>query len=66
MDASTGEVFPSLREALDAGVDFDNLVEISGEPAAIAKVSAAVESSAKKDRRARNKRASASRRRNRN
>lgn len=63
MDSNTGHLYPSIKDALAAGVPRSDLVEISGDPEAVQKVAKAV--AAKARNRARNKAARKSRKRNR-
>ena len=65
MNADTGKTYPSFRTAIDAGEDPDDLVEITGTDEQVSKVSDAVKAQAKARRRAANKRARRSRKRNR-
>lgn len=77
MDATTGRLYNSHADALDAGVDPANIVELSGPGDAVKAVSdtvaeshqerlqARAEAKAKARRRAANKRARKARRRNR-
>lgn len=51
MDAETGKLYESVAEAEAAGVKPENIVEISGPPAAIRKVSKAVNKATLKNRR---------------
>lgn len=61
MDTTTGNLYPSAAKAFEAGVDPNNVVEISGSWSAVVAVSDAV----KKERRRKNKQARKSRKKNR-
>jgi len=61
MNVDTGKLYPSLPEALDAGEDPQNLVEIVGTREQVERLSEAV----KKAKKAKRKQAQKSRRRNR-
>lgn len=61
MNVNTGQTYDSMQTALDAGEPPDELVEIRGTEEQVSEISAAI----KAKRRAANKRARASRKRNR-
>jgi hypothetical protein len=61
MNSTTGEIWPTLKEALDEGQPAEDMVEIRGEEAAIQRISKTV----KDQRRMKDKAAKASRKKNR-
>lgn len=65
MDTMTGFIYQSFDAALTAGVPPERMVQIEGTPEAIESVSRAVSAAYRAERKARNKAAKASRRKNR-
>lgn len=65
MDSRTGELYPSLKEALAAGVPKEAAVELRGDQEAVERISRAVKAQHQPNRKARRKAARASRKKNR-
>jgi len=65
MNVNTGATYPSLDTAIRLGEKPEDLVEIVGTPEQVSQVSDAVKAQAKAKRRATNKRARKSRKKNR-
>jgi len=47
MDTRTGDMYPTMQAALDAGVPADALVEVSGSPKAIETIREAIKATSK-------------------